>query len=76
MALEKFDLLEEKVSQLAEKYAQLKREKEGFSATLKEKDKEIAGLQEKNSVLEEEKEAIKNRLDKIISNLESISFNF
>ena len=61
---------------LAEKYSQLKSEKDSFSAVLQQKDNEISGLQEKNNALEEEKEAIKARLDKIISNLESVSFNF
>jgi len=76
MALEKFDVLEEKVSQLAEKYAQLKGEKDSYSAVLQQKDNEISGLQEKNNALEEEKEAIKVRLDKIIASLENVSFNF
>jgi len=71
MALEKFDILEEKVSQLAEKYAQLKGEKDSYSAILHQKDNEISSLQEKNGALEEEKEATKARLDKIISSLEN-----
>lgn len=76
MALEKFDILEEKVNQLVEKFTQLKSEKDNFTLSQQEKDKEILSLREKVSSLEEEKEAIKSRLDKIISNLENISFNF
>lgn len=76
MALEKFDILEEKVNKLVEKYTQLKNEKDKFADDLQQKDKQILDLQEKVRSLEEEKEIIKNRLDKIITNLENISFNF
>ena len=76
MALEKFDILEEKVGQLSEKYAQLRSEKENFTNNLQQKDKEILDLQDKVRSLEEEKEMTKSRLDKIISSLENIPFNF
>ena len=76
MALEKFDILEEKVGQLAEKYAQLRSEKENFTNNLQQKDKEILDLQDKVRSLEEEKEMTKSRLDKIISSLENTPFNF
>ena len=76
MALEKFDILEEKVGKLVEKYTQLKSENDSFSSTLQQKDNEISNLQHKVHSLEEEKEVIKARLEKIISSLENVSFNF
>jgi len=74
MTLEKFDVLEEKINQFSERYVQLKSEKENFEAVMQQKDRQISELQEKTRSLEEEKEIIKTRLDKIISNLESVSF--
>ena len=75
MTLEKFDILEEKVNQLAEKYNQIKLEKDNFLSHLQKKENEILALQKKASSLEEEKEVIRSRLDRIISNLESMAGN-
>jgi len=75
MALEQFDILEEKINKLAEKYNQIKFEKDNFLIHLQKKENEILALQEKINSLEEEKEVFRTRLDKIISNLESTAGN-
>jgi chromosome segregation ATPase len=75
MALEQFDILEEKINQLAEKYNQIKLEKDNFLSHLQKKENEISALQEKVNSLEEEKEVFRTRLDKIISHLESTAGN-
>ena len=75
MALEQFDILEEKINQLAEKYSQIKLEKDNFLGNLQKKESEILALQKKVSSLEEEKEVFRARLDKIISHLESTAGN-
>jgi predicted nuclease with TOPRIM domain len=75
MGLEKFDILEEKINQLAEKYNQIKLEKDNFLSHLQKKENEILALQDKVNSLEGEKEVFKTRLDKIISHLESTAGN-
>lgn len=75
MGFEKFDILEEKVNLLAEKYAELKSQKDSFTQNVQQKDQELSHLREKVRSLEEEKETIKERLDRIISSLETISFH-
>ncbi len=76
MSLEQFDILEEKINQLAEKYNQIKVEKDNFSSHLQKKENEISALQEKVKSLEAEKDIFRARLDKIISSLESAAGNF
>lgn len=76
MALEKFDILEEKVSQLAENYTKLKTENESIAVNLQQRERQVSELEATVRLLEEEKEGIRLRLDKIISNLENLSFNF
>ncbi|HNR12515.1 MAG TPA: cell division protein ZapB [Thermodesulfobacteriota bacterium] len=76
MTLEKFDVLEEKVRQLSERFAQLKNENEAMMQAIKDKDTEIESLKDKSRVLEEEREQIRSRLDKIIANLEDVSVTF
>jgi chromosome segregation ATPase len=76
MALEKFDILEEKVSQLAENYTKLKTENESIAVNLQQRERKVSELEATVRLLEEEKEGIRLRLDKIISNLENLSFNF
>ena len=76
MTIEQFDILEEKVNQLAKQYNQMKVEKDNFSSILQKKDKELSTLQEKVNSLKEERDVIKARLDKIITNLESMAGNF
>ena len=75
MAIEQLDILEEKINKLAEKYNQIKLEKDNFLSRLQKKENEILALQEKVNFLEEEKEVFRTRLDKIISNLESTAGN-
>jgi chromosome segregation ATPase len=75
MGFEKFDILEEKVNLLAEKYAELKSQKDSFDQSVQRKEQELSQLKDKVRVLEEEKETIKGRLDRIISSLETISFH-
>ena len=59
MGLEKFDILEEKINQLAEKYNQIKLEKDNFLSHLQKKENEILALQEKVNSLEGEKEVFR-----------------
>jgi len=75
MGLEKFDILEEKINQLAEKYNRIKLEKDNFLSHLQKKENEILTLQEKVNSLEEEKDVFRTRLEKIISHLESTAGN-
>ena len=75
MALEKFDILEEKVRQLSEKFALLKDEKESFAQSMQKLEQQVADLQNKNRSLEEEREQMRDRLDKVISSLENVSVN-
>ena len=75
MAIEQLDILEEKINKLAEKYNQIKLEKDNFMGHLRKKENDILALQEKIKSLEEEKEVFRTRLDKIISNLESTAGN-
>jgi len=76
MALEKFDILEEKVSQLAENYTKLKTENESIAVNLQQRERKVSELEATVRLMEEENERIRLRLDKIISNLENLSFNF
>lgn len=75
MTLEKFDVLEEKVRQLSEKFSLLRNEKEGIAETMQEMEEKITDLQNRNRSLEEEREQMRARLDKVISNLENVSLN-
>ena len=76
MTIEQFDILEKKVNQLAEKYNQVKLEKDTFLSDLTKKQEEILTLQEKVSSFEQEQEKMKARLDKLISHLETTASNF
>jgi len=75
MALEKFDILEEKVGQLAEKFSQLKNEKDDILQSMKKKESVLVELQERTQSLEEERDQIRARLDKVIATLEKVSIN-
>ena len=75
MTLEKFDILEEKVGQLAERFAQLRNEKDDILQSMKEKEKVLVGLEERTQSLEEERDQIRARLDKVIATLEKVSVN-
>ena len=75
MTLEKFDVLEEKVRQLSEKFSLLRDEKETIALSMQDMEQQINDLQNKNRSLEEEREQMRARLDKVISSLENVSLN-
>ncbi len=75
MTLEKFDVLEDKVRQLSEKFSLLRSEKESIVQSMQDMEEKITDLQNKNRSLEEEREQMLVRLDKAISNLENVSLN-
>jgi len=72
--MDKFEILEEKVTRLIEAYASLKEEKESLGERLTQKESEIQKLKEKISHLCREREAARekvkgllNRVDRLIS---------
>ncbi len=75
MTLEKFDILEEKVKQLSEKFAKLRSEKDSTANSFQELEQKISDLEKRNRALEQEREQMRKRLDKVIANLESVSLN-
>jgi len=77
---DKFEVLEEKVTQLVEAYASLSTEKNALGKKLAQKEMEIQGLTEKVAQLSEEREVARervegllNRLDHLISSRDMVS---
>ena len=72
--MEKFDILEEKISRLIDSYSGLREEKTALEERLAEKDLEIQKLKERISLLSREREVARekvegllNRVDRLIS---------
>ena len=72
--MEKFDILEEKISRLIDSYSALREEKTVLGERLAEKELEIQKLKERISLLSREREAARekvegllNRVDRLIS---------
>ena len=72
MEIDKFDLLEKKISEMLGRYARLKEEKNQLLKDLQQKDHEIQDLKAIAENQNEEKELVRTKLDKLIDNLENI----
>ena len=78
--VDKFEVLEEKITQLVEAYASLSNEKNALGKKLAQKEMEIQGLMEKVAQLSQERETARervegllNRLDRLISSRDMVS---
>jgi chromosome segregation ATPase len=72
MGEESFALIEKKISDLVRVVAALKKEKEVLAAELARKDGEVKELNKKLSELSRERGEVKDRVEKILSRLDSI----
>ncbi len=70
--LDPFDLLEKKIAQLVKAYASLKTEKNSFGARVAQKETEIEGLQKKLTLLGQERERAKEKLENLINRLDRL----
>jgi len=70
--LDPLDLLEKKIAQLVKAYAALKNEKNAFGERLAQKDMEIDGLQKKFSLLHQERERAREKLENLIHRLDRL----
>ena len=67
-----FALIEKKIADLVQVVTALKKEKETFAAELARKDGEVRELTRKLSELSRERVDVKDRVDKILSRLDTI----
>jgi len=72
MGDEAFALIEKKITDLVQVVTALKKEKETFAAELARKDGEVRELTRKLSELSRERVDVKDRVDKILSRLDTI----
>jgi len=72
MADESFALIEKKIADLVQVVTALKKEKETFAAELARKDGEVKELTRKLADLTRERVDVKDRVDKILSRLDTI----
>ncbi len=72
MGEESFALIEKKISDLVQVVAALKKEKEGLAAELARKEGEVKELARKLSEMTRERGEVKDRVQKILSRLDSI----
>ena len=72
MGEESFALIEKKITDLVQVVTVLKKEKETFAAELARKDGEVRELTRKLSELSRERVDVKDRVDKILSRLDTI----
>ncbi len=70
--MDPLDLLEKKIAQLVKAYAALKNEKNSFGERLAQKDLEIDGLQKKFSMLNQERERAREKLENLIHRLDRL----
>ena len=68
--VDKFEVLEEKITQLVEAYAFLSNEKNGLGQRLAQKEIEIQGLMEKVGRLSQEREAARQRVEGLLNRLD------
>lgn len=66
----KFEVLEEKITQLVEAYAFLSNEKTGLGKKLAQKEMEIQELMEKVGRLSQEREAARQRVEGLLNRLD------
>jgi len=72
MADESFALIEKKITDLVQVVTALKKEKETLAADLARKDGEVRELTRKLAELSRERIDVKDRVDKILSRLDTI----
>lgn len=72
MGDESFALIEKKITDLVKVVAALKKEKEAFAEELARKDGEVKELTRKLAELSRERVDVKDRVDKILSRLDTI----
>jgi hypothetical protein len=72
MGEESFALIEKKITDLVKVVAALKKEKETFAVELARKDGEVKELTRKLAELSRERVDVKDRVDKILSRLDTI----
>ena len=72
MADESFALIEKKITDLVQVVAALKKEKENLAAELARKDGEVRELTRKVTELSRERVDVKDRVDKILSRLDTL----
>ena len=67
-----FALIEKKIADLVQVVTALKKEKEAFAGELARKDREVRELTRKLAELSRERVEVKDRVDKILSRLDTI----
>lgn len=67
--IDKFEVLEEKITQLVEAYASLTNEKTALGKKLAQKETEMQGLMEKVVRLSQEREAARERVEGLLNRL-------
>ena len=72
MGEESFALIEKKITDLVQVVAALKKEKENLAGELARKDGEVKELTRKLADLSRERNDVKDRVDKILSRLDTI----
>jgi len=72
MGEESFALIEKKITDLVQVVTALKKEKETLAAELARKDGEVGDLTRKLAELSRERVDVKDRVDKILSRLDTI----
>ena len=70
--MEKFDLLEEKISRLINSYSGLREEKTALEERLAEKDLEIQKLKERISLLSREREAAREKVEGLLNRVDRL----
>ncbi len=70
--VDKFGVLEDKITQLVEAYASLSNEKNGLGKKLAQKEIEIQGLMEKVDRLSQEREDTRQRVEGLLHRLDRL----
>jgi len=70
--IDRLEVLEEKIVQLVEAYSALKKEKMALGDKLTQKELEARELTEKVSRLSQEKEAVKTKVESLLSRLDHL----
>jgi predicted nucleic acid-binding Zn-ribbon protein len=70
--IDKFAILEEKITQLVEAYASFSNEKAALGKKLAQKETEVQGLMEKVARLSQEREAVRERVEGLLNRLDRV----
>ena len=70
--IDKFAVLEQKITQLVEAYASLSAEKTALEKKLGQKEMEVQGLMEKIARLSQEREAARDRVEGLLNRLDRV----